>query len=76
LVDVLLEVSRQLGLVFPIHARPMARLEAFGLRAQLESAPRLRCIEPVGHLDFLRLIVCVIVNAQSAPVLARGFRQR
>jgi UDP-N-acetylglucosamine 2-epimerase (non-hydrolysing) len=55
LIDVLVEVSSQLDLVFPIHPRTMARLEAFGLRAKIESAPRLRCIEPLGYLDFLCL---------------------
>jgi UDP-N-acetylglucosamine 2-epimerase (non-hydrolysing) len=55
LVDVLVEVSSQLDLVFPIHPRTMARLEAFGLQATIGSAPRLRCIEPLGYLDFLCL---------------------
>jgi UDP-N-acetylglucosamine 2-epimerase (non-hydrolysing) len=55
LVDVLVGMSSQLDLIFPIHPRTMARLDAFGLRATIENAPRLRCIEPLGYLDFLCL---------------------
>jgi UDP-N-acetylglucosamine 2-epimerase (non-hydrolysing) len=54
-VDLLVDVSSQLDLVFPLHPRTMARLGAFGLRTIIESAPRLRCIELLGYLDFLRL---------------------
>jgi UDP-N-acetylglucosamine 2-epimerase (non-hydrolysing) len=42
--------------LFPIHPRTVVRLEAFGLRGELEETPGLRVIEPVGYLDFLKLL--------------------
>jgi UDP-N-acetylglucosamine 2-epimerase len=41
--------------VFPLHPRTRKRLEAAGLLARLESAPRLRLTPPLGYLDFLTL---------------------
>lgn len=55
LVDVLVETSRRLTLVFPIHPRTRARLECFELLDRLEKAPGLRCLPPLGYLDFLAL---------------------
>ena len=41
-------------IVFPIHPRTRARLDAGGELERLEAAG-VRCIEPVGYLDFLSL---------------------
>jgi UDP-N-acetylglucosamine 2-epimerase len=41
--------------VFPLHPRTRARLEAAGLRERLDAAPGLRFTPPLGYLDFLTL---------------------
>ena len=46
-------VAEQMPVVFPVHPRTRARLEAAGGAGGLP--PGLRLIEPVGYLDFLSL---------------------
>lgn len=41
--------------VFPLHPRTRARLEAAGLIGRLKDAPRVRLTPPLGYLDFLTL---------------------
>ncbi len=55
LVDVLVEVSERLPIVFPVHPRTQARLESFGLYGRLESAPGIKLLGPLGYNDFLAL---------------------
>ena len=54
IVASLIELADHTPIVFPIHPRTRARLEADGALARLEAAG-VRCIEPVGYLDFLSL---------------------
>jgi UDP-N-acetylglucosamine 2-epimerase (non-hydrolysing) len=50
-------VGERLPVVFPAHPRTHARLQGFGLMDRACAlAPRLRLIEPLGYLDFLRLM--------------------
>ena len=55
LLDVLVEVSRQLPFVFPVHPRTRHRIEQFGLSARLDSARGLIQLSPLGYLAFLAL---------------------
>lgn len=55
LLDVLLEASGELPLVFPVHPRTQARIERFGLAERLAAAPGMIRTEPLGYLDFLAL---------------------
>jgi len=55
LLKVLLEISENLPLVFPIHPRTKSRLEAFGFLNLLESASNITCLGPAGYNDFLCL---------------------
>jgi UDP-N-acetylglucosamine 2-epimerase (non-hydrolysing) len=55
LVDVLASVSREMPLVFPVHPRTTGRLREFGLYERLCGAGGVRCLEPLGYLDFLCL---------------------
>jgi UDP-N-acetylglucosamine 2-epimerase (non-hydrolysing) len=49
-------ISERLPIVFPLHPRTQRRLEEFGLFERVAAlAPRLRLIDPLGYLDFLRL---------------------
>jgi len=49
-MEALATVSADLPVVFPVHPRTRARLEAEGLEAE-----GVRLVEPVGYLDFLSL---------------------
>ncbi len=53
LIDVLIDISTSLKLVFPVHPRTTARFEAFGLLDQLTSAPGIILQPPMGYLEFL-----------------------
>jgi UDP-N-acetylglucosamine 2-epimerase (non-hydrolysing) len=52
-VEALSAVAAQMPVVFPVHPRTRARLEAAGGAGGLPAG--LRLIEPVGYLDFLSL---------------------
>jgi UDP-N-acetylglucosamine 2-epimerase (non-hydrolysing) len=53
LAGVLDDIARRLPLVFPVHPRTRARMAASGMALPGE---RWRLIEPVGYLEFLRLM--------------------
>lgn len=55
LLDVLIDISRHLRLVFPVHPRTQARLETFGLAEKLAAAPGIRLQGPLGYMEFLAL---------------------
>jgi UDP-GlcNAc3NAcA epimerase len=44
------------AVVFPVHPRTQARLEAFGLRARLDAAEHIRLTPPLGYLPFTALL--------------------
>ncbi|GAA3472614.1 non-hydrolyzing UDP-N-acetylglucosamine 2-epimerase [Nonomuraea roseola] len=52
LVSAVLEVSRQIPLVVPIHPRGRARLAAAGL----VDGPGIKVVDPLGYVDFLSLV--------------------
>ena len=49
-------ISKKIPLVFPIHPRTLKNIENFGLKGSIESFPNLILCEPVGYLEFLRLV--------------------
>lgn len=55
LVCIVLEISLDRTVVFPVHPRTALHLEATGLLAELEQAPGVVLTPPLGYLDFLRL---------------------
>ena len=55
LLEVLVDVSKRLPLVFPVHPRTLARMENFGLQSLVHQADGIRLLEPQGYLDFLCL---------------------
>jgi len=57
LLDRLLEVSRRLPLVFPVHPRTRRRLEDFGLWESARVAPGMRLIDPLGYVPFMNLVL-------------------
>ena len=55
LLNVLIESSHSLPIVFPIHPRTKKRLHDFGLNGMLTEAEEIRQLPPLGYLDFLAL---------------------
>jgi UDP-N-acetylglucosamine 2-epimerase (non-hydrolysing) len=54
IVDALAELARNVPVVFPIHPRTAARLEANGGDERL-AGTGIHCLGPLGYLDFLSL---------------------
>jgi len=55
LVDVLVDISADIPLVFPVHPRTTERLTRAGLLGRFEQAPGIHLLSPLGYLDFLSL---------------------
>lgn len=55
ILNVLVEASDDLPLIFPVHPRTQRRLERFGLADRLRAAKRVLQLPPLGYLDFLCL---------------------
>ena len=56
LLDVALELSRDVPVVFPVHPRTRQRLAGTELASRLEAAPSFIETDPLGYLDFVGLI--------------------
>jgi UDP-N-acetylglucosamine 2-epimerase (non-hydrolysing) len=56
LLDVLEVVLADGPLVFPVHPRTRQKLAEFGLAARVAAQPDLRPVDPLGYLDFLKLM--------------------
>ena len=55
ILDAVGELGRRMPIVFPMHPRTAARIEAFGLGDALAGTPGLGVVAPLGYLAFLRL---------------------
>jgi UDP-N-acetylglucosamine 2-epimerase (non-hydrolysing) len=55
LLDVLVETSGDLPMLFPVHPRTRNRLVEFGLAERLQRANGMRVLPPLGYMDFLAL---------------------
>jgi UDP-N-acetylglucosamine 2-epimerase (non-hydrolysing) len=64
ILDALVQVQRDLPVLFPIHPRTAQRLGDFGFSMRLEQAPALRLVEPLGYLEFLDLMMhaCLVLT--------------
>jgi len=56
LLDAIEVIQRDLTVVFPAHPRTRAQLAESDLAARVASLGGLRILEPVGYLDFLKLM--------------------
>ncbi len=54
IIDALVEVSRKVPILFPVHPRTRAKISEFGFAAKIENSD-IRLMEPLGYLDFMRL---------------------
>jgi len=55
IVDVVLELSRELPIIWPVHPRSRKMLEQLGLSDRVERNLDLRLTDPIGYLDMLTL---------------------
>jgi len=53
LVDVMIDLSTRLPVVFPIHPRTAAKLTEFGLMERLDRATHIHCLPSIGYREFL-----------------------
>ncbi len=56
LIECLVEISKSIPLVFPVHPRTRNALEHFELLAALEQNSKIQLLDPLPYLDFLNLI--------------------
>lgn len=56
ILDALHEIQQHLPIVFPVHPRTRERINAFDLTPRLEQMSGLLLTEPLGYLDFLKLM--------------------
>ncbi len=69
LADVFETVQRDLPVIFPVHPRTRKSLADSGLAQRLDAMPQLRLIDPVGYLDFLKLMThAVVVMTDSGGI--------
>lgn len=67
IMEVLMDVGRDLPLLFPVHPRTRVRIGEFGLTALSNS--RMRLLEPLGYLGFLKLqIDAAVVVTDSGGI--------
>ncbi len=58
ILDALDVIQRDIPIVFPIHPRTRKNLSGSPLGARVEAMDNLRLLDPVGYLDFLKLMSC------------------
>ncbi len=56
ILDALEAIGKRLPLIFPVHPRTRKSIAELGFARRVEKANGLRLIEPLGYLDFLRLL--------------------
>jgi len=56
LLDALEVIAVDQPLIFPVHPRTRQKLEQFGLAARVAAQRELRLVDPIGYLDFLKLM--------------------
>ncbi len=56
ILDALDVIAADMPVVLPVHPRTKEKIDAFGLAARVDASAGLRMIEPLGYLDFLKLM--------------------
>lgn len=54
--DALEHVQRRVPVIFPVHPRTQANMDRTGAAARLRGLPNIRLTQPLGYLDFLKLM--------------------
>jgi UDP-N-acetylglucosamine 2-epimerase (non-hydrolysing) len=69
IVGKLVDLSRDLPLVFPVHPRTRQRLKDSGLARTLETTPAIKLTEPLSYIDFMSLVIdCRLALTDSGGV--------
>lgn len=69
LVTTLVNLSRELQVVFAIHPRTRKRLEDFGLLSAIESCAGIKPTEPLSYIEFMNLVTgCTLAITDSGGV--------
>jgi UDP-N-acetylglucosamine 2-epimerase (non-hydrolysing) len=55
-VDIIHEIQKKVKIIFPIHPRTRNNIKSFGLTDAVSKMKNLILVEPLGYLDFLKLI--------------------
>ena len=55
IVEVIVDLARELPIVWPVHPRSRKNLEKFGFLRLLEASGGIRLSEPIGYIDMLAL---------------------
>ena len=55
IVEVIVDLARELPIVWPVHPRSRKNLEKFGFLRLLEGSGGIRLSEPIGYIDMLAL---------------------
>ncbi len=50
------QIEKRLPLIFPIHPRSQKMIDQFGLRSKVERMKNLKLLDPLGYLDFMKLL--------------------
>ena len=56
LLNAFSEIEQDLKIVFPIHPRSRKMLSNFGLDEKIKSMKNLKLLDPIGYLDFMKLM--------------------
>ncbi len=67
--DILVEISKKVPLIFPIHPRTRKKLEESGLLLTMQNSKRLFLPEPINYIGFMNLVFnCRLVITDSGGV--------
>ena len=61
ILDAFEVIAKEMPIIFPIHPRSRANLASKGLEPRVAQIGQLRLIEPLGYLDFMKLISAAAV---------------
>lgn len=56
IIDSLELIQNDMPIIFPIHPRTCQNLKSFGFDQRIKGMPNLQIVEPLGYLDFLKLM--------------------
>ena len=56
ILDALETIAQRIPIIFPVHPRTRLNLTKLGMQQRIDLNPRLRLIEPLGYLQFLKLM--------------------
>jgi UDP-N-acetylglucosamine 2-epimerase (non-hydrolysing) len=69
ILDALEVIQNDMPIIFPIHPRTLRNLKSFNLEKRFGQLPNLKLIEPLGYLDFLKIMSCAkIVLTDSGGI--------